>query len=66
MSRQHDEPLPAPTSCPFCGSPKIATASEKADTSAYWRCEGCGEMWNVARLRVRSDRFGNGSWRQRA
>jgi transcription elongation factor Elf1 len=53
---QTKEPLPAPTACPFCGSAKIATPGEKADNaSAYWRCETCGEMWNVSRLRTRQN-----------
>lgn len=47
----------SPTSCPFCGSTKIKTASEKADSSAYWRCEVCGDMWNPSRLRPASSRY---------
>ena len=39
-----------PTACPFCRSPQIKEASEKVDASTYWRCEACGEMWNLARL----------------
>jgi transcription elongation factor Elf1 len=51
------EPLPAPTACPFCASAKIANPGEKANNaSAYWRCEACGELWNVARLRTRQSR----------
>jgi hypothetical protein len=46
----------APTACPFCHSPKITTASEKVDPSAYWRCEACGEMWNLARLQTSAPR----------
>jgi len=62
----NSEPLPAPTACPFCGSTKIATASEKTnDVSAYWRCETCGEMWNVGRLRGRN-RYQDGARGQRA
>ena len=61
------EPEPAPTACPFCRSLKIATASVKAnDTSAYWRCQACGEMWNVGRLRTRQNRYNDGSRWQRA
>jgi hypothetical protein len=47
----------APTACPFCRSAKIGTVDEKASSSAYWRCEACGEVWNVARLRAPS-RYG--------
>jgi transposase-like protein len=49
---------PKPATCPFCGSARMTTASEHVDASAYWRCETCGEVWNVGRLqasgRVRS------------
>jgi transposase-like protein len=50
-SPQEAEPLQAPTACPFCGSSRITTASEKVDASAYWRCEACGELWNLGRVR---------------
>ncbi len=49
---QEPEPHPKPTSCPFCGSSRIKTTSEKTDASSYWRCEGCGDMWNVDRLKA--------------
>jgi transposase-like protein len=39
-----------PVVCPFCGSSKVTTASEKVDASTYWRCQTCGDMWNVGRL----------------
>ena len=41
-----------PTACPFCRSSQITTASEKVDSSTYWRCETCGQVWNVERLRA--------------
>ena len=50
---------PIPAVCPFCASSKIKTASEKVDASNYWRCEACGQMWNVGRLQS-SGRFGYG------
>jgi transposase-like protein len=45
-------PLPhlPPANCPFCRSTIIKTTSEKADTTSYWRCEKCGEVWNAGRL----------------
>jgi len=49
-SPPQDETSSPPTTCPFCGSAKIATVSKVADSESYWRCETCGEMWNVARL----------------
>jgi predicted RNA-binding Zn-ribbon protein involved in translation (DUF1610 family) len=45
-----EEASSPPASCPFCGSAKIATVSKVADSDSYWRCETCGEVWNVARL----------------
>jgi len=45
------EPLPAPAACPFCGSAKISTTSTTVDTTSYWRCATCGDVWNVERLR---------------
>jgi len=32
----------------------LPTASEKVDSSTYWRCETCGQMWNVGRLQSSS------------
>ncbi len=43
------EPVAAPSACPFCQSPAV-TAPAKHDSSTYWRCGTCGEMWNAARL----------------
>jgi ribosomal protein L37AE/L43A len=43
-----------PTTCPFCRSPKITT-THKSDSSGYWRCSGCGELWNVSRLQSQYD-----------
>ena len=48
---EESAPLVKPTTCPFCGSSHIAAASEKIDASTYWRCESCGEMWNLGRLK---------------
>jgi len=45
-----EEASSPPTSCPFCGSAKIATVSKVADSDSYWRCATCGEVWNVARV----------------
>jgi ribosomal protein L37AE/L43A len=52
-------PMPptAPTACPFCQARSITSASEKIDASTYWRCETCGQMWNVGRLQT-SNRYG--------
>jgi formate dehydrogenase maturation protein FdhE len=47
-----EAPPVAPSACPFCQSAKISTPSEKVDASTYWRCDACGQMWNIARLRT--------------
>lgn len=51
----------APSTCPACGSGAIATAAKSADVNAYWRCETCGEVWNVARRA--GGRTGVNAWR---
>lgn len=38
------------TACPFCESTRITTTGKSAAPSAYWRCQGCGEVWNPARM----------------
>src|SRR6202165_2883442 len=40
---------PPPTACPFCRSGKISVPNEKVSASTYWRCDACGQMWNVSR-----------------
>ena len=63
IPREPDVPC-VPTACPFCRSPQITTASEKVDASAYWRCEACGEMWNLGRLRTSANRYNfNRPWK---
>jgi transposase-like protein len=42
-----------PTACPACQSRAISTTARKPDENAYWRCGGCGEVWNVARRQSR-------------
>jgi transposase-like protein len=43
-------PTPAPAVCPFCQSGQVSTTSKSADIDAYWRCGGCGQIWNPSRL----------------
>jgi transposase-like protein len=65
MTKVEPEPALAPTACPFCRSTEISTSGEKdrekVSASAYWRCQACGEMWNVARLRTPSNRYRDNS-----
>ena len=49
-----------PTVCPACRSAEIATTARKPDEHAYWRCSGCGEIWNAARRAASS---GGRRWR---
>jgi transposase-like protein len=36
--------------CPFCRSVQVTTSSKSVTDRTYWRCHGCGEIWNQARL----------------
>jgi transposase-like protein len=56
------EPTPTPTACPFCQSSKITTPNEKVDANTYWRCDACGQMWNVARQRTTNRNQFGGRW----
>ena len=41
---------PATPVCPFCRSDQVATSSKAVSDATYWRCAGCGEIWNQSRL----------------
>ena len=45
------EPLQAPAHCPECESTRVTTKGKTITESTYWRCEACGEIWNVGRRR---------------
>ena len=58
MHNHYSDPMPAsapvttqalPTRCPSCRSASISTTARKPDEHAYWRCDGCGEVWNASR-----------------
>ena len=51
-SRSDSEPRPA--ACPFCGSKGIGTLAKVITDRTYWRCQACGEVWNMANLRATS------------
>jgi len=38
-----------PTACPACRSSSVTTTAKNPDENSYWRCEKCGEVWNVSR-----------------
>jgi hypothetical protein len=38
-----------PTACPACQSSSITTTARNPNENTYWRCIGCGEIWNVSR-----------------
>lgn len=57
------DPADLPAKCPACASRDLVTASKVVDASSYWRCNACGEVWNVGRQRegtryAASRRFG--------
>jgi hypothetical protein len=54
-----DTPDAAPTACPACQSLSISTTARHPDENAYWRCSGCGEVWNASRRAARK----SGAWR---
>jgi transposase-like protein len=41
--------MPQPR-CPVCRSDQVSTTSKSVNETTYWRCQGCGEIWNQARL----------------
>ena len=52
MSRPFDREVPIrrPDSCPFCHSKAVGTIAKEITAATYWRCQACGEVWNVGRL----------------
>jgi transposase-like protein len=42
----------APSQCPACGSSDVKTSSKVVTPDCYWRCENCGEVWNVGRRKA--------------
>jgi transposase-like protein len=42
-----------PVNCPACQSRSISTTAKKPDENSYWRCSGCGEVWNAGRRKTR-------------
>lgn len=44
-----DSARSVPTACPACRSPSVTTTAKHPDATTYWRCEACGEVWNVSR-----------------
>jgi transposase-like protein len=49
--REASVPADVPAKCPACGSRDVVTTSKVVDSSSYWRCGGCGEVWNIGRQR---------------
>jgi transposase-like protein len=41
-----------PAVCPACRSSSITTTARTVDEHTYWRCDGCGEIWNASRRRT--------------
>jgi transposase-like protein len=39
-----------PKVCPVCRSTDLTTTAKKTTATSYWRCLGCGEVWNQERL----------------
>jgi len=45
---RHDPPVKP--LCPICRSDQVSTTSKTVTEETYWRCHGCGEIWNQSRL----------------
>jgi transposase-like protein len=39
----------SPPACPACRSASVTTTAKNPDVDSYWRCERCGEIWNIGR-----------------
>jgi predicted Zn finger-like uncharacterized protein len=50
-----------PDSCPACRASEIVTTAKSPDSSSYWRCTNCGEIWNESRYQP--GRSGGRTWR---
>jgi ribosomal protein L37AE/L43A len=62
MTNSAQKEVATPKFCPFCRSKDLRTAAKVINESTYWRCIGCGEIWNPGRLRpAQSPGFG-GRW----
>jgi predicted Zn finger-like uncharacterized protein len=44
----------APSQCPACASQHVQTSSKVITAATYWRCQSCGEIWNVGRRQAAS------------
>lgn len=57
-TREHADAkvMGVPSECPACGSSDVKTSSKVVTASSYWRCDGCGEVWNVGRRRDAASR----------
>jgi len=62
VNSQATDTTVAPQACPFCNSVDVTTTCKTVDVSTYWRCGGCGQIWNIGRAQhgrpARSGRFG--------
>jgi transposase-like protein len=45
-----------PPACPACRSASVSTTAKHPDANSYWRCERCGEIWNIGRRHDRPNR----------
>jgi transposase-like protein len=39
----------SPPACPVCKGAAVTTTAKHPDANSYWRCKGCGEVWNIGR-----------------
>jgi transposase-like protein len=58
---ESDRTTHRPSVCPACTSASVTTTAKRPDVESYWRCDRCGEIWNVSRRQVGRD--GGSPWR---
>lgn len=49
--RDAPPPVVTPSTCPFCAGTDVGTTDRTVSASSYWRCAGCGQIWNAGRFR---------------
>jgi len=54
LGSREDEAVERPQACPACQSKAVGTLAKSITAATYWRCQACGEVWNVGRRRSAS------------
>jgi hypothetical protein len=49
-SRAEELLTPVVPLCPSCRSGRVTTTGNAESDATYWRCLGCGDVWNPGRM----------------